>query len=132
MITKEKVIFIKTSEETGGEYTLVDCEGTPGVTTPQHYHKVMNQTFEVIKGVMNVRVNDEVHQLKQGDILTVPAGVPHTTYNASSKPARFMCTIKPGHTGYENFLKMTYILPDNTFDEEGKRRIYLEADTYMP
>jgi quercetin dioxygenase-like cupin family protein len=36
---KDYATFLKTSEETGGEYTLVNVEVAPDGGTPPHYHK---------------------------------------------------------------------------------------------
>lgn len=38
-IQKDYATFLETSEETGGEFTLIEIEVAPGGGTPPHYHK---------------------------------------------------------------------------------------------
>jgi len=48
-VQKDAATFLKTSEETEGEYTLMEIEIAPGGTKP-HYHKTYTESFEVIEG----------------------------------------------------------------------------------
>jgi len=49
----------------------------PGQTNPEHTHKIKEETFICVYGEMTVNLGGEVHRMKEGDILTVPTGVPH-------------------------------------------------------
>lgn len=49
----------------------------PGQRNPEHLHKVKEETFVLVYGELTVTLGDEVHRMKEGDILTVPTGVPH-------------------------------------------------------
>jgi quercetin dioxygenase-like cupin family protein len=128
---KETIHIIKSSAETNGEYILADCKGTPDASTLPHYHKIISQTFEVIKGTVFLKVNDVVHVLHKGDVYTVKPGEKHVVYNETDRTARFMMTVRPGHKGYEEFMKLTYIRSAETVSEEEKQKIYLNADTYI-
>lgn len=49
-----------------------------GQTCPHHYHKVKHETFFVLKGAVLMRTGDDERTMRQGDVLTMPAGVAHS------------------------------------------------------
>src|SRR3712207_1218028 len=53
---KDYATILETSEETGGERTLIEIEVAPGGGTPPHYHKIYEEHFEVLEGELEVRV----------------------------------------------------------------------------
>ncbi|MBA2715375.1 MAG: hypothetical protein H0U55_17720 [Rubrobacteraceae bacterium] len=56
---KDYAAFLKTSEETGGELTLIEIEVAPGGGTPPHYHKTYDEHFEVLAGALEVLLGKE-------------------------------------------------------------------------
>jgi len=48
---------------------------------PLHVHDVQHDTFYVLDGVLTVQLGEEVHELRAGDFVTIPPGVPHTFDN---------------------------------------------------
>jgi hypothetical protein len=55
-LQKDYATFLKTSEETGGERTLIEIEvGLGGGPKPQ-YHKTYDEHFEVLRGTLEVQV----------------------------------------------------------------------------
>jgi quercetin dioxygenase-like cupin family protein len=131
-IEKDKIFFSKTSDDTNGEYSLLEVNVVSGTGPPMHYHKLLTHTFTVIEGVMYLTVGDKVHVLKAGDIYIVPPGVPHKEESEKGKWVRCTVEIRPAHKGFENFMNMTYNMDVSGLSEEEKKRIYLNADTYMP
>lgn len=130
--TKDKIVFTKTTEETKGEYSILLAEVYSGSGPPMHYHKIITQTFRVIKGALHLKVGDKLHILKAGDVYTIPPMVPHSESSEKGKPLLCEVEIRPGHIGYEDFMNMTYNRDINSLEEEEKKKIYLNADTYMP
>ena len=57
-VQKDAATFLETSEETGGERTLIEIEAAPGGGTAPHYHKTYAEHFEVLRGVLEVRVGE--------------------------------------------------------------------------
>jgi mannose-6-phosphate isomerase-like protein (cupin superfamily) len=53
-LPKDYATFLKTSEETGGEYTLIEVEVAPEGGTELHYHKTYDEHFEVVEGTLEV------------------------------------------------------------------------------
>jgi len=50
----------------------------PAQVCPNHYHKLIKETFFVITGHVRMRIGDEVVDMRAGDKLTMPPGTWHT------------------------------------------------------
>jgi len=113
--------FIKTSEETNGEYTLLEIELGKSDGPPLHYHNAFSESFQVQEGVLYLQVGKDKKVLKIGESVNVPPGTPHRFYNETNDTVKFNITVKPGHTGMENFIKILYGLSaDGLSDKNGK------------
>jgi quercetin dioxygenase-like cupin family protein len=113
--------FLKTSEETNGEYTLIEIELGKSDGPPLHYHNAFSETFRVQDGVLYLQVGKKMHTLKVGESVIVPRGTNHRFYNESEEKVKFQITLNPGHTGMENFLKILYgLASDGLSDKKGK------------
>ncbi len=129
---KDTVKFLKTHDDTKGEYNLLRIEVYSGAGPPLHYHKVISHKFNVIEGELRLQVDDTLHILLAGDVMEVPAMVPHRESSGSGK--KLVCHIesRPAHKGYEDFIKMTYSKDPDAYTEEQQTEIYVNADTYKP
>jgi len=117
----DKATFIKTSKETNGEYSLIEIELGKSEGPPLHYHNAFSETFHVQKGILYVQVGKDKKILNIGDSVIVPAGTTHRFYNKTNDIVKFDITIKPGHPGMENFIKILYGLSaDGLSDNKGK------------
>ena len=113
--------FIKTSEETNGEYTLIEIDLGKSDGPPLHYHNAFSEKFQVQEGVLYVQVGKDKKILNVGESVIVPAGISHRFYNKTNDKVKFHITLKPGHTGMENFIKIFYgLASDGLTDKKGK------------
>ena len=120
-VINDTATFIKTSEETNGEYSLIEIQLYRSDGPPLHFHRNFSEKFEVTDGTLYLQVGKEKKILKQGDSFTVPKGVPHRFYNLNDDLVKFNITFKPGSTGMENFIKIIYSLAqDGLTDKKGK------------
>jgi hypothetical protein len=75
----------------------------------------------VKEGVLFLQVGKERKKLNIGESFLVPAGTSHRFYNEENTNVKFHITLKPGHTGMENFIKIFYgLASDHLSDEKGK------------
>jgi quercetin dioxygenase-like cupin family protein len=117
----DSATFIKTSEETGGAFTLMEIELGKSDGPPLHFHRAFSEKFEVKEGLLYMQVGKEKKKLNVGDSVLVPAGTPHRFYNETNDNVRFHITLVPGHTGMENFIKIFYgLAADGLTDKKGK------------
>jgi quercetin dioxygenase-like cupin family protein len=117
----DSAIFLKTSAETNGAFTLLEIDLGKSDGPPLHYHKTFSEKFEVQDGVLYVQIGKDKIKVKTGDSVLVPAGKPHRFYNKKDEIVRFHITLVPGHTGMENFIKIFYgLAADGLTNKKGK------------
>jgi mannose-6-phosphate isomerase-like protein (cupin superfamily) len=63
---KDYATFLETSEETGGERTLIEIELAPGGGNTPHYHKTYDEHFEVLEGALEVQLGKASRILRPG------------------------------------------------------------------
>lgn len=100
--------FLETSEETDGEYTLIEIEvGPRGGNTP-HYHKTYDEHFEVLEGELEVLVGEETRVLRSGEKAVAHKNVLHRFRNPTDEPSTFLVEFRPGVPGFERALMVGY------------------------
>lgn len=131
-VINDTATFIKTSEETNGEYSLLEIELHKSDGPPLHFHKTFSERFDVIEGTLYLQVGKEKKILKQGESVTVPRGWPHRFYNINKDLVKFRITFQPGHMGMENFIKIIYSLAqDGLTDKKGKPNSFAHLATIL-
>ena len=58
---------------------------------PLHTNAVEHEQY-VLTGAARVRIGDEVHEVRTGNVLFMPAGVPHS-YEVTEAPFEFLCMV---------------------------------------
>jgi quercetin dioxygenase-like cupin family protein len=109
-VTREVLIFHRTSEETGGESLLVETIVRPrGFVAAAHVHPYQTERFEVLEGLLGLRVEDKELLAKPGDVALVPPGAPHRFWNAGEGEARFLCEVRPA-LQFESLIETMFTL----------------------
>lgn len=104
----DKVTYLKISEETNGRYGKANVELVPGGGNFLHYHKEFAETFTAIEGNLTLQLNKLERILKPGESFTVPPNTLHLFKNKTRGKILFSVEIRPGHTGFENGIKIVY------------------------
>ncbi len=60
-----------------------------------HLHPHQDEHFDVLEGMLSVRVADEERTYVAGETFTIPRGVPHLMCNLSRKPVRTLWKVRP-------------------------------------
>jgi quercetin dioxygenase-like cupin family protein len=76
----------------------------PGEKTPWHYHTLFSETFEILKGTLEVGKGKSVYQLKEGDTATIEPNERHYYHNVSAEECIITATVTPGNKNFENAL----------------------------
>ena len=77
-VTGEVLVFHRTSEDTNGESVLVETIVRPdGFVAAAHVHPQQTERFEVLEGLLGLRVGEQKILAGPGDVAVVPAGTPH-------------------------------------------------------
>lgn len=114
-IQKDYATFLETSDETGGEHTLIEIEVAPGGGTTPHYHLTYAEHFEVISGALEVMVGGETRTLTAGEESVAPKNTLHNFHNATDRPTTFLVEFRPGHGGFEKALRVAYGLASDGY-----------------
>jgi quercetin dioxygenase-like cupin family protein len=109
-VTGERIVFRKTSRETGGKAVVIECFVQPnGFVAAAHVHPSQEERFEVLTGQVGFRLGREESTAGPGDRLTVPAGTPHKFWNAGEDEAHFVCEVRPA-LQFEQLLETMFAL----------------------
>jgi quercetin dioxygenase-like cupin family protein len=65
----------------------------PGGGMPLHTNEVEHEQY-VLRGSARVRIGDDVHHVKAGDVVYIPGGTPHSyDADAGDEPFEFLCIV---------------------------------------
>jgi quercetin dioxygenase-like cupin family protein len=119
-VFKDKVTMLKTNEETGGLYTLVQLELYDGGKNMMHTHSAFEETFTAVEGTLGVNISNKKHYIKPGESITVPLHTPHHFFNDSGQ--KVVCQLKfvPGHSDFFKGMAIAYgLAADGKTDKSG-------------
>jgi quercetin dioxygenase-like cupin family protein len=95
-ITGEQVTFLKTSDQTCGEYCVVEMRFDRGaVGAGVHAHPDYTETVEVVTGTLGVEIDGRDVEAHIGDIVVIEPRTPHRCWNAGEGPLVLRCEIRP-------------------------------------
>jgi quercetin dioxygenase-like cupin family protein len=107
-IQKDTVVFLKTHDDTLGEYSLVDVELANGGGVGLHYHKTYSEKFTCVDGEVEIILGKSPTTLLPGQSATAMPTINHLFRNRSGKPCRFLVEIRPASPGFEQSLQIGY------------------------
>ncbi|MGH2995205.1 MAG: cupin domain-containing protein [Gaiellaceae bacterium] len=109
-VTGERIVFHKTSQETGGEAVVFETFVQPdGFVAAAHVHPEQEERFEVVSGRLGLTVGGEEIVAGPGETLTIPAGTPHRFWNVGEDEVRFRCEVRPA-LQFEQLLETMFAL----------------------
>jgi mannose-6-phosphate isomerase-like protein (cupin superfamily) len=95
-VTGERLVFRKTSRETGGQAVVIETFVQPnGFVAAAHVHPSQEEQFEILRGSVGFKIGGKKLVAGPGQRLTVPAGTAHKFWNAGDDEAHFVCEIRP-------------------------------------
>ncbi|WP_224999655.1 cupin domain-containing protein [Cesiribacter sp. SM1] len=88
--------FIRTPEETSGQYLEVEVVMKPKGGNDMHYHTTFIEEFIVVEGILGIQVEKELLHLIPGEKAVAPLYKLHRFFNPSeTEPVRFRVLVKP-------------------------------------
>jgi quercetin dioxygenase-like cupin family protein len=81
--TRERITFLKTTQETNGELLRYEDVLPPRFFIPEHVHPHQEERHEVLSGTLRGRVGGQERDYVAGERAIGPAGVPHAWRNPS-------------------------------------------------
>jgi quercetin dioxygenase-like cupin family protein len=104
----DKATFLKTADETGGAYTLIEIELAPGGGNSLHTHTQFTETFRPKEGPITLECNKIEKTLQPGESFTVPKKAVHLFKNPTEKKVILEVELRPGNAGFEKAIKIAY------------------------
>lgn len=86
------------------EESVLEMTIQPAEKTPWHYHTLFSETFEILKGTLEVGKGKECLHLRQGETVTINPKEKHYFNNVSDKECLIKITVSPGNKNFENAL----------------------------
>jgi len=107
-VTGERLVFRKTSAETNGEAVVLECFVQPaGSVAATHVHPYQDERFEVLRGTVGFKLDEQEIVANAGDRVHVPAGASHRFWNAGDGEAHFVCEVRPA-LQFEQLIETMY------------------------
>jgi quercetin dioxygenase-like cupin family protein len=94
------------TSDTNGGWFLFEHRDMPKGGPPRHIHHGQDEWFYVVKGCYAMEVGDSRYELKPGDSLLAPRGVPHAWACVSDDPGTILTAVSPAGT-FEQFIRET-------------------------
>jgi quercetin dioxygenase-like cupin family protein len=95
-VSGERVTFLRTAADTGGELLELELElAADGRVPGAHVHPEQEERFHVLEGTMKFRLGMRTIVAHAGDTVVVPAGRVHKFTNAGDQRARARVEVEP-------------------------------------
>jgi quercetin dioxygenase-like cupin family protein len=92
-----KVTFLLSAEETGGEFSLTVFEAAPppAPAAPLHIHWDANETIYILNGEFRIFLGDQSTPVHPGGTVFVPKGTKHTIANDGTERGSMLVVLTP-------------------------------------
>lgn len=104
------ISFLETAEESGGQWLRFEMWLAPSGASHgpiRHVHPKQDEILEVREGVMGYWYEGKKESLEPGESVTIPAGEPHTFWNASHDELHLVGEVRPA-LQTEEFMRILY------------------------
>lgn len=125
----ERVTFLATAEETGGEHVRTRNEVSADAKGPPlHYHLAYTEAFEVVESTLDLCVGSEDNRLvlAEGETAFVPLGTAHRFWNSGTERAVFEVEIRPARDFEKAIRAQMGMIEDGKTSGKGIPRNVLE------
>ncbi len=89
---KDTTIQILISPEEGPHFAMRRFTMKPGGGMPKHTNAVEHEQY-VLQGHARIAIGDEEYEVRAGDVVFIPAGVPHWYKNIGDEDFVFLCLV---------------------------------------
>ncbi len=104
----------------------------PGTFVPPHVHPTQDEFICVLENEFDLYLDGQPHKARAGDLVRLPAGIPHGYYNLSDAPTRALFWVAPGRRLRELFDVLHNMEdPEAVVREAAKREVlFLSPEDY--
>lgn len=80
------------SAQEGQHFAMRRFVMEPGGGMPRHTNTVEHEQY-VLGGKARIGIGDEVFDVEEGDVVYIPAAIPHWYQNTGDEPFEFLCIV---------------------------------------
>lgn len=80
-------------------FCILDYRAPVGFGPPRHFHYFQDEVLEVLEGTITVWTPDWCGVVREGDVISLPSGIPHAWRAIGEKPVHFTVIVSPGGPG---------------------------------
>lgn len=122
--TGERVRFVRTGAETGGELLVMEDHWTrPGHRVPRHTHPGIEERWTVLEGHVRYVVDGEEVTAGPGDTVVAPPGVPHSASSDGEVLVRI--EMRPA-LRWEEFVRQLFAIAGEDLEDSDAERSFNE------
>jgi quercetin dioxygenase-like cupin family protein len=100
----DTLVSIRVSQNDGSDkISILEHHAWQNDSPPMHIHKNEDEIFFVLEGAFRFVIKDKEHQLKSGDVILAPKGIPHSYCIESINGGRWLTITN--HGDFESFVK---------------------------
>jgi len=100
----DSLVTIRVSASDGKDRISILEHFVPyGSSPPLHFHRTEDEVFHVLEGEFRVKLQDQEHRFRAGDVRLIPKGTPHTYRVESAKGGRCLAITVGGE--FERFVR---------------------------
>jgi quercetin dioxygenase-like cupin family protein len=89
---KDTTIQVLISSQEGPNFALRKFCMRKGGGMPRHTNTVEHEQY-VLRGQARIGIGEQIHEVKQGDVVFIPEGAIHYYENTGDEPFEFLCII---------------------------------------
>jgi mannose-6-phosphate isomerase-like protein (cupin superfamily) len=116
-VTGERITFIRTAGQTGGQYTELELVVKPhGFVAATHIHPRQAESFEIVSGAFGFIVDGKERRAEAGERVVIRPGTPHTWWNAGISEATAIVQFRPSLKTEEFFETFFGLAQDGKVD----------------
>src|SRR4051812_9723900 len=75
--------------------SLAEATVPVGGVTREHYHVKTEEIYYITHGSGRIRVQAEERDVRPGDAIAIPPGIPHKIWNTGTRSLRLLCCCTP-------------------------------------
>lgn len=118
----------KMSNDQLGLYKIVLAPRAIGAKP--HYHRFMDETFIVDKGVLTIQVGDKEFKAQKGTVVYVPRFTPHGFQNDTREPVEITLLFNPSQKREGFFRGLQETLMEEPIDPKKYLKLYNKYDSF--
>lgn len=78
--------------------SLAEATVPPGGATAEHYHREAEEIYHFTAGTGRMKLGEETADVRAGDCVVIPPGVPHKLWAAADEPLVLLCCCAPAYS----------------------------------